>query len=141
MTSITDLQITADLADGFEDNFDPTVYEAAAETLNLAPLAEVVSNAIAAVGEIPAGQRTQSQRVEAFLLGCGDTPGLTVLSIPSRRAADRAAQARHDAYLRDELAEIAWDGDQPVDDYFAFGKRVPFEEATVDTAPWIEVGA
>ena len=57
------------------------------------------------------------------------------------RAARHDAQQRHDAYLRDELAELGWDGDRPVEDYFAYGKRVPFTEETVDTAEWIEVAA
>lgn len=124
-----------------EDNFDPATHQAAMELIDYTPAAEIISNAIAASDATPVEQRTQAQRVEAHLLGLGAASGLTVLALRSRRHADLEAQARHDAYLRDELAELGWDGDQPVEDYFAYGKRVPFTEETVDTAEWIEVAA
>lgn len=136
-------QITAtiDVLDGFEDNFDPTAYETVLAATGRDAYVEVIGATIDAVDRVPAPLRTQAQRVQAHILGLGQASGLTVLNLRSRRRADLDAQARHDAYLRDELAAIDWHGDRPVDDYFAFGRRVPFDEATVDTAPWIEVGA
>lgn len=136
ITVLTDREVIA-----FEDNFDATLYQEVAEMLGHSVAADIADSTIAEIDLTPVEERTQAQRVQAHMVGLGEASGLTVLHLYSRRRADIDAQQRHDAYLRDELAELGWDGDRPVEDYFAYGKRVPFTEETVDTAEWIEVAA